>query len=85
MEHRATNNTSHEQSGCVTVLANYYDLISLLVVPVSLASLFVNITVIALITISRGYSISQEPSGLFRPRNRGTKVNDNKFELKTAN
>lgn len=44
----------YKQSGCTTVLANYYDLISLLVVPVALVSLFVNITIIALITILKG-------------------------------
>jgi hypothetical protein len=41
------------QTGCTIVLANYYDLISLLVVPVALVCLFANITIIALIAISR--------------------------------
>lgn len=48
---------ARQTSGCVSVLSNYYDLISLLVVPVALISLFVNITMIAMITVSRGYDL----------------------------
>lgn len=45
-----------KQTGCTVVLAEFYDLLSLLITPVALASLFVVITMIALLTISRGKS-----------------------------
>lgn len=68
---------ARQTSGCVTVLANYFDLISILIVPVSLACLFVNITMIALIAISRGHQLAHETRD--RPRNHAQR-----FELKAA-
>jgi len=42
---------ARQTAGCTTVLANYYDLMSTLVVPVALICLLINITIIVLTTL----------------------------------
>lgn len=44
-----------EQSGCATVVAGYFDLISMLVVPVLLSCLLVNMATIALVSLPQEY------------------------------
>lgn len=46
---------ARQTTGCVVAIANHYDLVSLLIVPVALASLFVCIMVMAMTTLLRGH------------------------------
>lgn len=54
-----------QTSGCLQILSNYYDTISILVVPIALAGLFVNIIIVALLTMNkvrRKHYLSATPS-----------------------
>lgn len=83
-----------QTTGCVTVLSNYYDLISLLVVPVALISLFVNITMIAMITMTKSNYNSLDDqrqsdhlfgrSAIRRPNSRSEQNTSCKLELRSG-
>lgn len=67
-----------QTNGCVDVISDYYEIISIIVVPASLVALFINIIVIAFITLNNdqrtGKMTSTIPSKIGETHSMQTKV-----------